>query len=178
MTSDEITGLVIAVRGSVVDARFESNLPRRLDCLRTGSAEDVILEVQSHLDPYTVRAVALNSTRGLARGVRVINTGRGLYVPVGDALLGRMINVFGDAIDDGRALDDAPHRAVHVGDLRRTDVAGARGVGMASVRLRSHHDDTDPLQEADYVADSHADLRDLLGRAEDGALRIQPGAGV
>lgn len=53
--------------------------------------------------------------------------------------------------------------AVHVGDLRRTDVAGARGVGMTSVRLAAAHDDPSPLPEADHVADSHAALRDILG---------------
>jgi len=57
----------------------------------------------------------------------------------------------------------APAEAAHVGDLRRTDVAGARGVGMRSVRLRWHHDDRSPLPDADVVADSHAHLREILG---------------
>jgi putative hydrolase of the HAD superfamily len=61
------------------------------------------------------------------------------------------------------ALGVEPGGAVHVGDLRRTDVAGARGVGMASVRLRAANDDAAPLPEADHVADSHAELRELLG---------------
>jgi putative hydrolase of the HAD superfamily len=56
-----------------------------------------------------------------------------------------------------------PCEAAHVGDLRRTDVAGARGVGMRSVRLRWHHDDRSPLPDADAVADSHAHLREILG---------------
>lgn len=61
------------------------------------------------------------------------------------------------------ALDVPAAEAVHVGDLRRTDVAGARGVGMGTIRLRAAHDDDDPLPEADFVADSHAELRRLLG---------------
>jgi putative hydrolase of the HAD superfamily len=72
-------------------------------------------------------------------------------------------------------LDAEPARAVHVGDLLRTDVAGARAVGMRSVRLRGHHDDEDAaggLGEADYVADSHAQLRAILGRADGGALPL------
>ncbi len=56
-----------------------------------------------------------------------------------------------------------PRAAAHVGDLRRTDVAGARAVGMRSVRLRWHHDDRSPLPDADAVADSHAHLREILG---------------
>jgi len=63
------------------------------------------------------------------------------------------------------ALSSAPAQSVHVGDLRRTDVAGARGVGMATVRLRSRNDDDSPLPDADRVADSHAHLRELFGLA-------------
>ena len=55
-----------------------------------------------------------------------------------------------------------PGCALHVGDLRRTDVAGARALGMRSVRIRARHDDTSELPEADFVVDSHAELRALL----------------
>jgi putative hydrolase of the HAD superfamily len=61
------------------------------------------------------------------------------------------------------ALGTAPVGAVHVGDLRRTDVAGARGVGMTSVRIAAIHDDPTSLPEADHVVASHAELRDVLG---------------
>jgi putative hydrolase of the HAD superfamily len=53
--------------------------------------------------------------------------------------------------------------AVHVGDLRRTDVAGARAVGMGTIRIRAVHDDRTPLADADHVADSHADVLRILG---------------
>lgn len=56
----------------------------------------------------------------------------------------------------------APERAVHVGDLRRTDVAGARGLGMGSVRIRARHDDESGGPEADHVVASHDELRRLL----------------
>ena len=62
-------------------------------------------------------------------------------------------------------LDVAPQRAWHVGDLRRTDVAGGRAAGMATVRIRDHHDDRSDLPEADAVADSHAHLLEILGLA-------------
>ncbi len=55
-------------------------------------------------------------------------------------------------------LEVAPSRALHVGDLRRTDVAGARALGIGSVRIRATHDDSSDLPEADYVVDSHAEL--------------------
>jgi putative hydrolase of the HAD superfamily len=56
-----------------------------------------------------------------------------------------------------------PNGAVHVGDLRRTDVAGARAVGMGSIRIRWHQDDQSEHPDADVVADSHVHLRELLG---------------
>lgn len=68
--------------------------------------------------------------------------------------------VFRAALD---ALDAEPEHTVHVGDLRRTDVAGARALGMTTVRIRDRHDDTSALAEADYVVGSHADLLALLG---------------
>jgi putative hydrolase of the HAD superfamily len=61
------------------------------------------------------------------------------------------------------ALNVAASGALHVGDLLRTDVAGARNVGMGSVRLRAAHDDATRLPEADHVAASHAELRAILG---------------
>lgn len=60
-------------------------------------------------------------------------------------------------------LGVAPSAALHVGDLRRSDVAGARAVGMGSVRIRAHNDDASEHPEADAVVDSHADLCRLLG---------------
>jgi putative hydrolase of the HAD superfamily len=60
-------------------------------------------------------------------------------------------------------LSVCPGNAVHVGDLRRTDVAGARNVGMGAVRLRARHDDLSELPEADAVVDSHAELLAVLG---------------
>jgi FMN phosphatase YigB (HAD superfamily) len=56
-----------------------------------------------------------------------------------------------------------PEHAWHVGNLRRTDVAGARALGMTSVRIRARHDDTSELPEADHVVVSHAELGRLLG---------------
>jgi putative hydrolase of the HAD superfamily len=61
------------------------------------------------------------------------------------------------------ALDTVAGDAVHVGDLRRTDVAGAHAMGMGTIRLRAAHDDRGPLPEADAVADSHAELLTVLG---------------
>lgn len=69
------------------------------------------------------------------------------------------------------ALGASPEQALHVGDLRRTDVVGARALGMTAVRIRDRHDDTSELCEADHVVGSHADLLALLGLAPARAQR-------
>lgn len=102
-------GVIVAIRGSVVDARFASSLPARNHRLLAGTRRDVVLEVQTHVDQTTVRCLALTATRGLARGMPVLNTGAGLTIPVGETLLGRMLNVFGDAID-GKDNPEADER--------------------------------------------------------------------
>lgn len=101
-TSDNYTGEVVAVRGNVVDVRFLPPLPAR-NCELRASTEDssVVLEIQTHLDTTTVRCIALNSTRRLGRGMPVRDMDAPLQMPVGEALLGRMLNVFGKAVDGG-----------------------------------------------------------------------------
>ncbi len=93
------TGHVTAVRGNVVDVRFVDSLPTLHRALHAGSEGELVLEVRSHLDPRTVRAVALTPTRGLGRGDLVHDRGKPLDVPVGEDLLGRVLNVFGEPID-------------------------------------------------------------------------------
>ncbi|MGF2736720.1 F0F1 ATP synthase subunit beta [Marinobacter sp. DUT-1] len=106
-------GSVTAVRGNVVDVHFGSALPSRNAELRTGKDWHVVLEVQTHLNTTTVRCIAMNSTRRLARGEPVRQTGSGLKVPVGPSLLGRMINVFGKPVDGGAAIETTEYWPIH-----------------------------------------------------------------
>jgi len=106
-------GTTVAIRGSVVDASFPADLPAVGTRLEAGEQQRVVLEVVSHVDARTVRSIALTPTRGLARGDTVTNTGRTLDVPVGRALLGRMLNIFGDVIDGGPPLPDLERRAIY-----------------------------------------------------------------
>jgi F-type H+/Na+-transporting ATPase subunit beta len=110
---DSNMGHVVAVRGSVIDAVFPDLLPDMNHELRAGEDEEVIVEVASQLDPHTVRGIALNSIRGLARGAPVRDLGRSLLVPVGKPLLGRVLDVFGRTIDDGEPLKDVRLRSIH-----------------------------------------------------------------
>ncbi len=106
-------GSITAVRGNVVDVSFSSALPSRNAELRTGKDWPVVLEVQTHLNTTTVRCIAMNSTRRLARGEPVKQTGSGLKVPVGPSLLGRMINVFGKPVDGGPAIETTEYWPIH-----------------------------------------------------------------
>lgn len=92
-------GQVLAVRGNVVDVRFAHGLPPLQQALNAGEHRQIVLEVQSHLSADVVRAMALTNTVGLARDMPVHNSGQGLQIPVGEPLLGRMLNVLGQPID-------------------------------------------------------------------------------
>jgi F-type H+-transporting ATPase subunit beta len=106
-------GLVISVRGSVIDARFPEHLPSLYNVLRGGENGDIIIEVTTHLDSRTVRGIALTSTQGLAQGASVLDVGHPLKVPVGKRLLGRMFNVFGDTIDEKKPIEGGEWRVIH-----------------------------------------------------------------
>lgn len=98
-------GKLVQVIGSVIDAEFEEGrLPDIYNALEIhfevrGEKKKMIAEVQQDLGGNTVRAVALDSTDGLMRGMEVIDTGAPISVPVGDEILGRVFNLFGDPID-------------------------------------------------------------------------------
>ena len=106
-------GRIVSVRGSVIDAHFDRSLPPLNNELRTGKQGEVVVEVAAHLDPQTIRGIALNSTRGLARGETIEDLGHPLQVPVGKELLGRALNVFGEPIDDAERLDHLRRRSIH-----------------------------------------------------------------
>ncbi|MBU6390131.1 F0F1 ATP synthase subunit beta [Patescibacteria group bacterium] len=95
------TGTIKRVIGPVVDVAFENHLPEIYSALTVmNGAKKLVLEVEQHIGGNTVRAVAMDSTDGLARGQEVTDTGSPISVPVGKATLGKIFNVLGDAIDD------------------------------------------------------------------------------
>ncbi|MGE0827058.1 MAG: F0F1 ATP synthase subunit beta [Candidatus Binatia bacterium] len=106
-------GTVVAIRGSVVDARFPSSLPSLYNILEAEAERRVIIEVASHRDAETVRGIALTTTQGLACGSVITDTGQPLQVPVGPQTLGRMFNVFGQIIDGQAPLSRAELRSIH-----------------------------------------------------------------
>jgi F-type H+/Na+-transporting ATPase subunit beta len=95
-------GKIVEIKGVVLDAVFPDELPGIYTALRISlDGRELIAEVQQHLGDDRVRAVAMDSTDGLARGIDVEDTGRPITVPVGQPTLGRLWNVIGDPIDQG-----------------------------------------------------------------------------
>ena len=98
-------GKISQVIGAVVDVEFDSDLPLILDALQVdNSGQKLILEVAQHLGENEVRTIAMDSTDGLVRGMEVIQTGAPITVPVGPETLGRILNVIGDPVDDGKPV--------------------------------------------------------------------------
>lgn len=95
-------GHVVGIRGSVVDMEFPHRLPAINEAVHVEHPNGrIAIETQMHLSQTRVRGIAMSFTAGLARRVEARATGRPITVPVGDAVLGRMINVTGTPIDDG-----------------------------------------------------------------------------
>ncbi len=132
-------GVVHAVRGAVVDVVFAgSDLPAINSALIVNwdRPTALILEVHSHLDQKTVRAVAFQSTAGLARGVSVHASGGPVTVPVGEAVLGRLLDVVGNPKDDGPALPDAiPRRSIHALPPLLSSQTGAADVFETGIKV-------------------------------------------
>ncbi|MBD3246154.1 MAG: F0F1 ATP synthase subunit beta [Candidatus Omnitrophica bacterium] len=107
------SGRVVGIQGSVIDLHFGSGLPGMYHLLVTESDPEVRIEVVTHLDETTVRAIALTSTYGLALGAPVKDTGAPIQVPVGEEILGRVFNVFGESIDEQEPVRTGERRSIH-----------------------------------------------------------------
>jgi F-type H+-transporting ATPase subunit beta len=107
-------GYVRQVMGAVVDVQFDENLPEILNALETDNhGNRLVLEVAQHLGENTVRTIAMDSTEGLVRGQEVVDTGEAIAVPVGEATLGRIMNVVGEAVDEAGPIKTAEKRPIH-----------------------------------------------------------------
>lgn len=103
------------VAGVVVDAEFPlGDLPSIHNALSVQRDNgSTLLEVQEHINPRTVRAIAMSSTSGMRRGLPVTDTGGPIHVPVGRGTLGRLFNVLGEPVDGGPPLEGAERRPIH-----------------------------------------------------------------
>ena len=113
MTSN-IVGAVTQVMGAVVDVQFDEDLPAILNALETDNhGQRLVLEVAQHLGESTVRTVAMDSTDGLVRGQTVSDTGGPITVPVGQATLGRIMNVIGEPVDERGPIESELRLPIH-----------------------------------------------------------------
>ena len=113
-------GVVVQVIGPVVDIDFEDGyLPRIYNSIKIprtnveGTKEELIVEVQQHLGENRVRTVAMDSTDGLVRGMKAIDTGNPISIPVGPETLGRLINIVGKGIDHLGEIKTKKHYPIH-----------------------------------------------------------------
>ncbi|MEE6207569.1 MAG: F0F1 ATP synthase subunit beta [Alphaproteobacteria bacterium] len=110
------TGHINQVLGAVVDVKFdnEQELPDILTALECdNNGHRLVLEVEQHLGDCVVRCIALDSTDGLTRGLEVRNTGEPIKVPVGRGLLGRIVNVLGEPIDERGNIGESMYMPIH-----------------------------------------------------------------
>ncbi len=110
------TGTIIEIQGVVISAHFPDGPPSIYNAIeidRGSDAPPLIAEVQQHLGDDRVRAVAFDTTDGLARGTAVTDTGAPISVPVGERTLGRIFNVLGDTIDEGADVGEGERWPIH-----------------------------------------------------------------
>ena len=110
MTEDKNIGIIAAINGGVIEVTFPLKLPALYNELKIGS---LIAEVQGYIDEHNVRALVMGSTHGLSRGTEVEDLGHPIEVPVGNKILGRMFNVFGEPIDKKPAPKTAHLKSIH-----------------------------------------------------------------
>jgi F-type H+/Na+-transporting ATPase subunit beta len=120
LPENQNVGQIVEIKGVVIDAVFPGELPEIYNAVHIEVPEedgrpavDLIAEVQQHLGNDRVRAVAMDSTDGLSRGVDVVDTGAPISVPVGKETLGRLFNVLGDTIDGGDEMKSHERWPIH-----------------------------------------------------------------
>ncbi|MGR3760036.1 F0F1 ATP synthase subunit beta [Roseobacteraceae bacterium NS-SX3] len=107
-------GKVTQIIGAVVDVQFDDHLPAILNALDTeNNGKKLVLEVSQHLGENTVRCIAMDATEGLVRGQEVTDTGAPISIPVGNATLGRILNVVGEPVDEKGPVEASETRPIH-----------------------------------------------------------------
>ena len=111
----ENKGTLLQIIGPVIDARFEETLPAIYNALiiKFEDGRQLVAEVQQHLGNNVVRAVAMDGTDGLKRGLEVLDTGNPIKVPVGRETLGRIFNVLGEVVDKGPEVKAEEYHSIH-----------------------------------------------------------------
>ena len=129
-------GIITQIIGPVVDVQFEKTPPAILNALEVKRGKEILtLEVQQHVGNNTVRAIAMDSTDGLTRGMEVKDTGAAISVPVGRAALGRMVNVTGEPIDGLGPIEAKKKYPIHRGAPSFKDLSTVAEVFETGIKV-------------------------------------------
>ena len=133
-------GKIVQIIGPVVDISFDvegSSLPKIYDALEItrSNGQKIILECQQHIGEDTVRAVAMDSTDGLSRGMEVTTTGQPITMPTGDKVKGRLFNVVGEAIDGIGAVSNAGGYPIHRDPPKFEDLSTSNEVLFTGIKV-------------------------------------------
>ncbi len=129
-------GKVTQVLGAVVDVQFPSELPYILNALTTKVGDrTLVLEVAQELGERTVRCIAMDTTDGLIRGTEVVDTGKGIVVPVGEGTLGRILNVIGEPIDERGPVPHQKSYPIHREAPAFADQATAAEILVTGIKV-------------------------------------------
>jgi F-type H+-transporting ATPase subunit beta len=139
----EIIGHISQIIGPVVDVFFdlkeseENKLPAIYDALsiKRENGKELILEVQQHIGENTVRTVAMDSTDGLSRGLKVISSGKSISMPTGEQIKGRLMNVIGDSIDGMKLLDKTGSYPIHREPPRFEDLTTNEAILSTGIKV-------------------------------------------
>jgi len=139
-------GVITQVLGPVIDVRFDSEeeLPPIFTALKTTNPSindreyNLVLEIVQHIGDNTVRAIAMDSSEGLSRGTVVLNTEKPISVPVGEATLGRIMNVTGDPVDEQGPIESETFSPIHkkapeFADLSTSDEVLVTGIKVVDL---------------------------------------------
>ncbi len=130
-------GKVSQIIGPVVDVVFDKDLPEIYNALeiKISKKKKIVLEVEQHLGANEVRTIALASTDGLIRGTEVIDTGEPISVPVGEETLGRIFNVVGEVVDEGKPIKTKQKAPIHKPAPKLIDQSTSRDMLETGIKV-------------------------------------------
>ncbi|MFZ2068615.1 MAG: F0F1 ATP synthase subunit beta, partial [Xanthobacteraceae bacterium] len=129
-------GHITQVIGPVIDVHFDADLPPILNALETqNQGRRLVLEVAQQLGENTVRTVAMDTSEGLVRGQQVTDTGAPISVPVGVGLLGRIINVIGEPVDEAGPVKGEGLRSIHQEAPAYTDQSTEAAILVTGIKV-------------------------------------------
>ena len=129
-------GRITQVIGPVVDVHFEDHLPAILNALETDNhGNRLVLEVAQHLGESTVRTIAMDVSEGLVRGQEVTDTGAPIMAPVGEGMLGRIINVIGEPVDEAGPVNATEYRPIHAPAPPYTDQSTEAAILVTGIKV-------------------------------------------